>query len=181
MHYTKIVSFLLILLPIIYADNLFFDRKNGMRDTSKNEVIYYDYIGEAIAKTSQFGYILACGAFASYSIGFIALLCRAYFKYYHRNQENVFPEADFISDFEEAAKRAAYAAMSVIIARNIAGASSKYKELGIILNDYLINSEAILGTILNCYYIIRPIVVKQMAILVFLWLSYKILRYVIHM
>lgn len=181
MHYTKIVFFLGIFFPIIYADNLSFDRKNGMSDTSKKEVIYYDYIGEAITKTTQFGYILACGAFAYYIIGFVALLCRAYSKYYHRNQENVVPQADFISELEEAAKRAVYAAMLVITARNIAGVSSKYEELGIILHHYLNNSEAILGTILNCYYITRPILVKQMTILVFLWLSYKILRYLIHM
>lgn len=181
MHYYKIASFLAIILPIIYASDALIDHKNDMSDISKREFPYYDYIGEVVAKTTQFGQILAWGAFGSCSVGVVALLSRAYFKYYCRIHENVAPQTDLISEFEGAFKNAIYAAMSVIVARNIAGEVSGYEKLEITVNHYLYNSGDILGPILNCYYMLLPILVKQIVIIVVFWLVYKILCYLIRM
>lgn len=44
MHYTKIFSFLAIILPIIYATETLVDHKNDMSDVSKRDFPYYDYM-----------------------------------------------------------------------------------------------------------------------------------------
>lgn len=100
-----------------------------MSDVSKRDFPYYDYIGEVVAKTTQFGQILAWGAFGSCSVGVVALLSRAYNICRQRVQENEVPNVNCITALEEAAKRAVYAAMSVYTATNIAGASAKREDL----------------------------------------------------
>lgn len=126
MRYFWVISVFAIILPIIDACRSTFDYENGVSDTARGEIIYYDCMGEVISKITQFGHIIACGAFAYYIIGFVALISRAYFKNYYKIQENVVPQADFIADLEEAAKRAICAGISIATARNIAEASGKH-------------------------------------------------------